>query len=428
MGSIVQIPLDGSQFANMKEEYLFDNTQDPLHLQTVCVDDTGALYAVATGMNVIVRFYPERMDVKTVIPLSLEEPVIFDGLMVEGTSVYGCGLNEMGQQIIWSGTFSEDAIAGSVLQEGTEISFPMTFLSDTLATDANGVLYEVTADGFLPVEGAAAFLGNAGLDSVGNLVAITAENQISVFAPEDLTSPTAYYRYRGEIRAIACSGGVATILYDGIAYRCVLLRESDFVGDESSVPESSAASGDGESETSSEIQDSSFAESSQEPIHPIESGLDSSDASSEVSSSEDTSSGEEMLAWIISSQFDIDRTANVVILPEGTTLAQFRKTVPLQGATLSAVRYDGGGFSSGKLGTGMTLQLYHDWELVDEITVIVKGDLNGNGAVNSADERLLYQHLTGEEPLVGYFYTASDLDNDGVVDTRDLLLLKRLYQ
>ena len=132
-----------------------------------------------------------------------------------------------------------------------------------------------------------------------------------------------------------------------------------------------------------------------------------------------------MLHQIISSKYSIDRGANLVVLPEGVTLAQFRKTVPLDGATLTAEQYNGGILSGGKLGTGMRLRLYNDWELVDEIVVVVKGDLNGNGVINSADEQLLFRHLAEETPLTEYFYTAADLNEDGSVNTLDLLLWKQ---
>jgi len=102
--------------------------------------------------------------------------------------------------------------------------------------------------------------------------------------------------------------------------------------------------------------------------------------------------------------------------------------VPLNGLTLSAITDDGESVTGGKLGTGMRLQLFSAEEMLDEVTVIVKGDLNGNGAVNSADERCLYQHLTGEKLLTDNNYTAADLDENSAVNTRDLLLLKQLYQ
>ena len=55
--------------------------------------------------------------------------------------------------------------------------------------------------------------------------------------------------------------------------------------------------------------------------------------------------------------------------------------------------------SSGNLGTGYTVALQIDGLIVDKLTIIIKGDINGTGTVNSRDVQLLYDQLNGSETL-----------------------------
>ena len=63
--------------------------------------------------------------------------------------------------------------------------------------------------------------------------------------------------------------------------------------------------------------------------------------------------------------------------------------------------------------------------ILDTLTVVVYGDVDGTGTVTSTDVRLLYDHLIQKTPLDGIFYTAADLDQNGTVETMDLVLLKK---
>ena len=52
-----------------------------------------------------------------------------------------------------------------------------------------------------------------------------------------------------------------------------------------------------------------------------------------------------------------------------------------------------------------------------------RGDLNGTGTVNSADVTALMNHLIGKQILSGKALSNADMNNDGNVDNRDLVLL-----
>lgn len=59
------------------------------------------------------------------------------------------------------------------------------------------------------------------------------------------------------------------------------------------------------------------------------------------------------------------------------------------------------------------------------VTAVVLGDLTCDGGDTGRDSEALYQYLTGQRELAGGMLSAADLDRNGTVDTRDLLLLKK---
>ena len=60
-------------------------------------------------------------------------------------------------------------------------------------------------------------------------------------------------------------------------------------------------------------------------------------------------------------------------------------------------------------------------------SIVVTGDLTGEGNVNSRDLDALMKHLTEEQQLTGIFISAADIDKDNMLSTKDLVLLSRLY-
>ena len=70
-----------------------------------------------------------------------------------------------------------------------------------------------------------------------------------------------------------------------------------------------------------------------------------------------------------------------------------------------------------KLGTGCVIN--------DTYTVVVLGDVNGDGEEDAIDLLLIKRRLLGTHNLEGCYNIASDLNNDGGIDAIDLLLQKR---
>ena len=61
---------------------------------------------------------------------------------------------------------------------------------------------------------------------------------------------------------------------------------------------------------------------------------------------------------------------------------------------------------------------------IREVTVVIPGDLNGDGKVNNRDLGMMQKHLNGQEVTIDLL--AADLNGDGKINNRDLGLLQKL--
>lgn len=84
---------------------------------------------------------------------------------------------------------------------------------------------------------------------------------------------------------------------------------------------------------------------------------------------------------------------------------------------------DGSSVTSGKLGTGALLLLSTE----ETVTVIIYGELTGEGNINSRDLTAILNHLSEKELLTGSALLAADVNKDGVITTKDALLISLMY-
>jgi len=80
---------------------------------------------------------------------------------------------------------------------------------------------------------------------------------------------------------------------------------------------------------------------------------------------------------------------------------------------------------STKLGTGMTVKLMDGSTVKQTLTVIIKGDLIGSGAVNALGLLKLKRGILGIETFTAANKQAADVNGDGNVNALDLLVMKR---
>lgn len=76
--------------------------------------------------------------------------------------------------------------------------------------------------------------------------------------------------------------------------------------------------------------------------------------------------------------------------------------------------------TSGKIATGDKVKIGNA-----TYNVIIYGDLNGDGAIDSADLLKLRQHLIGTSKLSGVYLKSASINKDSTVDSADLLKLRQ---
>ena len=75
--------------------------------------------------------------------------------------------------------------------------------------------------------------------------------------------------------------------------------------------------------------------------------------------------------------------------------------------------------------TGGKTRITHGLDLYKEYTNVVIGDINGDGAINSADLLKIRQHLLGTNILSGAYFLSSDINYDDAINSADLLRVRQ---
>ncbi|MBR1779410.1 MAG: dockerin type I repeat-containing protein [Clostridia bacterium] len=112
----------------------------------------------------------------------------------------------------------------------------------------------------------------------------------------------------------------------------------------------------------------------------------------------------------------------------GTTVAAFKQNLNLDGKyTVTFKNYTGKEITNGKLGTGSVVSFWKNGTLVKEYTVVVDFDVSGEGNFNSRDIDYMYNQIfdNGKTSLTGEYFISGDTNKDGVIDTVDLLYMKK---
>jgi hypothetical protein len=76
------------------------------------------------------------------------------------------------------------------------------------------------------------------------------------------------------------------------------------------------------------------------------------------------------------------------------------------------------------VGTGAKVNLYESGKLIDTVTVVVLGDVDGNGQIDDLDPSLLKSVFRRTATLTAYQQKAADVDMNGVINTTDYLRIR----
>lgn len=124
--------------------------------------------------------------------------------------------------------------------------------------------------------------------------------------------------------------------------------------------------------------------------------------------------------------YDIDESY-IIGMDEGTTIEQFILTFRNRESNLVFETKDGEQLMPDNywqwLTTGMTVSLYANGSFYEQLRIIVRGDIDGNGTVNEYDKQCIRRHVNGTEILDGYNFIAADVDKNGTVNLDDLNMI-----
>ena len=126
---------------------------------------------------------------------------------------------------------------------------------------------------------------------------------------------------------------------------------------------------------------------------------------------------------ITSTKYGIGTTTIAGVI-KNTDVTQFIANLGNDAASLHVYKTDGLELTSGNVGTGMTVALFKDGAEVDRLTIIVKGDVNGDGNVSISDYTLVRYEILDLKPLTGAYLAAGDVNGDGNVSISDYTLIR----
>lgn len=104
----------------------------------------------------------------------------------------------------------------------------------------------------------------------------------------------------------------------------------------------------------------------------------------------------------------------------GLTISKFKKSIVYDSYEINFSK------KSGNIGTGTEVTFGKGSKTL-RYTFVVKGDLTGEGNINSRDLRSMFKHLLNEENLKGAYKLAADMNNDRKISNADLVLLDKKF-
>ena len=116
----------------------------------------------------------------------------------------------------------------------------------------------------------------------------------------------------------------------------------------------------------------------------------------------------------------------VSAINEQASVSEFLSKTGLKNGTIQIFTASGSNKTSGSMKTGDVVKIYRtDGTEYASYTVVIWGDVTGDGAISLADLLKVKRLIVGAAGLSGWYYTAGDINGDGSVGLADLLRLKQ---
>lgn len=111
---------------------------------------------------------------------------------------------------------------------------------------------------------------------------------------------------------------------------------------------------------------------------------------------------------------------------EKVSYSTFLKNITVTDGRLDVVNSSGTVITSGTMSTGMKAVLYNSkGEKLSEYSIVVRGDTNGDGKINSADALAIQKHIVESRELKNAYLDAADINRDGRVNSLDVLYVQK---
>lgn len=110
----------------------------------------------------------------------------------------------------------------------------------------------------------------------------------------------------------------------------------------------------------------------------------------------------------------------------GTDVASFLEKLGVKNGSVALYDQAGKQKKEGTVATGDVVRVYDkEKKLSASHAVVIYGDINGDGKINSQDLRRAQRHILGVAKVKGHFLTAADVNMDGKVNSQDLRRAQR---
>lgn len=131
---------------------------------------------------------------------------------------------------------------------------------------------------------------------------------------------------------------------------------------------------------------------------------------------------------ISSDVYNVDfENQRITGIPPKTTVAKFKQNMNYENFDVEFFRYDGRAIDSGNVGTA-TLVRFFTFDTTYEFELCIKGELTGEGNINSRDLQEMFDIILENIIITGVFVDACDMDDSGEIDLVDMVLINRAIE
>ena len=128
----------------------------------------------------------------------------------------------------------------------------------------------------------------------------------------------------------------------------------------------------------------------------------------------------------INPKYKVSGSKQVSGITLGTKVSDFVKNLNIVGGYAQVKNASGANKSdSAVVATGDTVYIYYDnGTQYAKWTVLLYGDVNGDGTISNSDRIKIRNHILGTNKLTGVYFTAGDVNKDGQVSNADRIKVR----